>query len=309
MKNFSIALIFFSFVFSLYAQTVKVEKLEKLNIPGFENKAYYPVMSSDNKVYFTTNNYKGIYRYDLATRKAEIITEDMGAGYEFLVAPDNKTIIYRKDEYINNLKYSSIIQIELPKMTKSVLLEKNRFVSPAKLINANEIVTTVQASYRKVGTLKLQTAQKNVPKYYVGIDNQLIALYENGVKKTLDPLKVGNYVWPSVSPDNTKLLFVAVGEGTFITDLSGKVLHRLGYANAPVWSPDGKYVAYMVDEDDGHKLLRSNIYVVHVDSKKISLIAKDLKAMYPKFSPDGKNIVFNTEDGNVYIAKLAYSKN
>jgi len=196
--------------------------------------------------------------------------------------------------------------LELPKKIKQTLVENNRFVSPAKILSGGEIATTVQSSYKRIGTIKATNLQINLPKYYVEIENQLIALYVDGTKKLLDPLRVKNYIWPSVSPDNKMLLFVAVGEGAFVSDLNGKILHRLGYANAPIWSPDGKYIAYMIDEDDGHKLLRSSVYVMHLETKTVSLIAKDLKGMYPKLSPDGKMLAFNTEDGNIYIAYLKY---
>jgi len=66
----------FSFVFlalfslTVFGQKAKVEKLEKLNLTNFENQAYYPVLSSDGKVYFTKSNYQGIYSYDLKTKKS-----------------------------------------------------------------------------------------------------------------------------------------------------------------------------------------------------------------------------------------------
>ena len=83
-------------------------------------------------------------------------------------------------------------------------------------------------------------------------------------------------------------------------------LVELGYANAPVWSPNGNWVAYMVDKDDGHQITSSDIYVVSQDGSKKYQITKSVNEieMYPQWAPDGNKLVFHTTNGKIKIAQL-----
>ncbi|MCK4295874.1 MAG: PD40 domain-containing protein, partial [Candidatus Marinimicrobia bacterium] len=116
----------------------------------------------------------------------------------------------------------------------------------------------------------------------------------------------GQYIWLSISPDKSKLLFTLAGRGTFITDLNGNALIELGYANAPMWSPDGNWVVYMVDEDDGYRITASDIYAVSSDGKeKVQLTnTQNTIEMHPNWSPSMDKIVFDTIEGNIMLIEV-----
>ena len=106
MRLLITVVIFLGFNF-IYAQTSVKNVTEITNLN--EGKYYHPNFSNDDsKIFFTTENYKGIYYYDVSEKQIKTVSEDIGAGYEYSLTPDDKTIYYRVDNYINGKKYSSI---------------------------------------------------------------------------------------------------------------------------------------------------------------------------------------------------------
>lgn len=66
-------------------------------------------------------------------------------------------------------------------------------------------------------------------------ENLDLNLYRNGEKVVLKPHGDANYIWSSLSPDQTMILF-NTKYGTGICDLNGKEIINLGKDfDAPVW--------------------------------------------------------------------------
>ena len=62
----------------------------------------------------------------------------------------------------------------------------------------------------------------------------------------------------------------------------------------------------MVDKDDGYRVTSSDIYVVSADGKNKFAITNtsDISEMYPSWSQSGKELVFNSTEGEIFIAEL-----
>ncbi|HEX2982045.1 MAG TPA: hypothetical protein VHO28_00735 [Ignavibacteriales bacterium] len=137
-----------------------------------------------------------------------------------------------------------------------------------------------------------------------------MVLVRNGYKKTIEPFGKNIYIWPSLSPDGTKILFTLASKGTFISDLEGNILVSLGKANAPQWSPDGKWIVYMDDYDNGSSFTRSDLFAVSADgSVKVDLsYGEDEIEMYPQWSADGSKIVYHTDSGKIMLLNLTIAE-
>jgi Tol biopolymer transport system component len=132
---------------------------------------------------------------------------------------------------------------------------------------------------------------------------------------TLQPGRTPNIEW---SPDGRKLAFLTSDCGQFCFNLyvlnsDGSGLRNLtsklaagwslgaGPASDPVWSPDGRRIAFV------RLNRRLGVYVVNADGSGVrNLTPKPMGAGYaaPAWSPDGRRIAFASErDGNseVYV--------
>jgi Tol biopolymer transport system component len=108
--------------------------------------------------------------------------------------------------------------------------------------------------------------------------------------------KPGNYGRPSVSPDGQRLaLEVTEGSGTdiWLYDWQRDTMTRLtftGSANAPLWSLDGRYIAFRA-VGEGMSVIRSD------GSGKPQPLTQSKNAQYPwSFAPDGKQLAFHELD-------------
>ena len=137
----------------------------------------------------------------------------------------------------------------------------------------------------------------------LGIENTKIALSVKGKKTLLDPLGNGSYIWPVLSPDKSLLAAYEMDRGTFVCDLRGAIISKLGRRDAPSWTRSGKWIVYMDDKDDGHRLISSDIFAVTPDGKTVVQLTSTKQAleMNPQCSPTENKIVYDTTDGSIMV--------
>ena len=124
---------------------------------------------------------------------------------------------------------------------------------------------------------------------------------QNGVEKAYTPIKgsVG-YIWASLSPDGSKVMFFAAAHGIVITDLDGNILSMPGNYEAPVWYGNNHIVA-MNATNDGYNYHSSQIVLLSVDgSQKQELTKPESMTMNPTASFEAGKIVYATIDGRLY---------
>ena len=135
-------------------------------------------------------------------------------------------------------------------------------------------------------------------------ENLNLNLYRNGEHIVLKPHGDVNYIWSSLSPDQTMILF-NTKYGTGICDLNGKEIINLGQDfDAPVWFGNDNVVG-MDDNHDGYHNIESSIMMASVDGKVVERLT-DPKGfgMYPNVDLKSGRIVYNTENGDIRLLQL-----
>jgi Tol biopolymer transport system component len=281
-----------------------VESVKRIPL-GDNEEFYYPQFSPDgDKILLTRSNYIGLWELNLKTNRIIHITDNLSAGYEASYTPDGKSIYYLKDVYENNRRFRHLMKYDTDSKGVREVIGKTRLLTHPLLVSTNGVTLRADS---KVVLVDSQNKDIATVEPFVHTFENVLTLVVDGKEKVLTPSGTGNYLWASLSPDRRKILYNKAGFGTSICDLQGNVLTELGYANAPVWSPNGKWIAYMTDYDDGHFYTESEIWIASADGKekKQLTFTSDTIEMYPRWSPDNLRLVYHDEQGHIYILKLS----
>ncbi len=291
-----------------FSQEIRVVKKEQLTYES-QGSFYFPKFTPDgSKIFFAKDNFKGISYFDLKTWKLNVMNNDYGAGYGFGFSKDSKYIFYRKDEFKKGLKYSTLLKQEINSQKKETILKENREVSPPIITNNGNCFFALKGKINLISQQGKQiSTSKMLQEFPVAlIEDGNLYVFKNGSKKLINPNGKNSYLWAEVSPDGKYIVYTVAADQTYISDICGKIKTKLGYANAPKWSPDGKWILFMDDKNDGNDYTSSELWVVSTDGKKrIQLTRTDKEIeLYPEWSPSGNKITYHNLEGNIFILSI-----
>jgi hypothetical protein len=285
----------------VYPQSIKVRSVKNVT-PGTDGSYLLAgVVPGSGHLLLAGEGYNGLSLLDPRRGSVTVISSEAGAGYEPSATADGKKIFYRNDFFSDNRKYSSVWCYDIPSGDREVLVEKGRDVNPPAV--AGNSVLLVSASETRIEQKGISLKSGN-DRPFVVIEDMMPVLYRGGEKKSLMPNGEGFYIWASLSPDGTKILYNYQGRGSFICDTEGKILHDLGRINAPKWFND-KLVIGMDDKDDGHRITSSELvaYSLGDKTKRTITATPDRSEMFP-FAAGNRKIAFCTDNGEIYIMKV-----
>ena len=290
-------LLFVTITSSLLAGEILVEETQVL-FGGTDNPHFFPDYTQDGQsILITKAAYTGLWILDRASLDINRISDATGSGYEPR-SLSNGLIIFRQDEYRKGRKYTSLLQTNLK--DTQIIAEAARFVSPANVVNDRLIYLVNETPVIQNG---INGQRESSQTGYRAVLNDKLSLkvLKDGTSTTIAPQGDGNYIWAELAPAGDKIVYTKVGQGTYICDLNGNVLTDLGVAHAPKWSPDGNFLVYMDDHDDGNLYTASEIWIIAQDGTQAWMITNtpDRIEMYPNWSPDGNHIIYHTLQGEI----------
>lgn len=241
-------------------------EVEKLSVQG-----YYPQLANKQKLLFSSNNYKGLWKYSLTNKTTDQISDEAGAGYNYEIIGD--TVIYQVKSRNKRIEFASISSQNMIKKVSSNA-DPQRFVQ--------------------------QQFSSMFPYVYIAPDMQSIHIVLKEKRYQVAPNGVKNYLNASLSPDGTKLLYEVSGGEAHIADLDGNIQTSLGEVDAPKWVSK-KEVLYIKRQDDGMQTISSQLYIYNLRTKNAFLVT-DLKNIESSSSnASGDMIVANTSAGEIYL--------
>jgi len=286
---------------SLYPQSIRIRSVKKI-IPA-DSLSYLlsGVVPGSGLLLVSGSGYKGLSLLDTRTGRIQVITADTGAGYEPEATADAKKVLYRSDSFSDNMKYSSVYSYDISTGAKELLLEKGRDVLPPA-VSGNAVLIKSESGIKVEQTGPVLKSGRSGT--FVVIEDMMPVLYTGSERKALMPNGDGFYIWASLSPDGSMILYNYRGQGTFICDTDGRILHDLGRINAPKWFND-RLVIGMDDKDDGHRITASELVYYSLGSKKrvIFTSTPDRSEMFP-FAAGNRRIAFCSDNGEIYLMKV-----
>ncbi|MBQ9143594.1 MAG: hypothetical protein IJX60_01440 [Paludibacteraceae bacterium] len=259
------------------AQVFEVVSMQQLPINLNTDVKVAAMSPKGDYMLVTSGSNQGLWRYDFATKQLSVITEAEGAGFNVQVSTDGQEIVYRETKTgSDHLRRSDIVRMNMNDAKRSTIAYAQR--DSKKMAISNTAMS-------------------------VSIDNQKIILTRHGKEIILTPSgEEQSYIWPSISPDGSKLCYYVAGEGCYVCNIDGSNPKYIAHdCRAAQWYDNNTIVA-MADEDDGYFITASAIVVYTLDGRYQELTKKDLVAMYPYVS-EGM-ITFATANGDTYLMKV-----
>ncbi len=144
---------------------------------------------------------------------------------------------------------------------------------------------------------------------FVSNENCQLTLHRNGTVSRLTPDGAeAHYIWASLSPDGTRILY-NTQHGTSVCDLQGHKVAYLGHVNAPVWYGND-YVVGHLDLAEDVETVSSVILLAKADGSSVQeLTGSNEIAYYPSVSASTGRIVYNNQDGDVRLMQLNLAEN
>ena len=283
-------------VFLSNAQDVKIVRHEQL-LKGIESQCYNPVLSPDGqKVLFTQSDYEGLNVYDIADDVVTPLASDRLAGFSPAFSKDGKSVYFLSQTRENMLVYREMKSVNLDGTGMSTVMGKSRGMLHPVAVDGG--VVTVSDNGRKL-------KEKSNGGTYAYSAGKKIVVVKNGIEKKIAPVPTKyTYIWESLSPDGTKILFYAGGKGAYICDLDGNLVAELGKYTSPAWCGND-YVVAVNATHDGHQYETSQVVLLKADgSYKKELTTPVSMSMHPTASASGDRITYNTIDGRLFLMEL-----
>lgn len=280
--------------------------LENEAVTNNEDGEFYYAKLYNNSILMTSQNYKGLWIKDLSANNLTKITDASGAGYNPVISNKTKKIYFKENQFVNGRRNSSLNSFDTNTDQKNVIERSAKSLIP--------YTSNSQRGFLQKGNnysiLNYENNEQKSEEVIVFIEDCDIVLLTNGQRKVLRPFGKRSYIWPSISPDGTKLLFTCAGKGSYISDLEGNIITDLGYANYPSWSNDGEWILCMIDKDDGLQTISSDLEIIKSDgSIRTKLTQTDDKMeMYPSWGKTKNELVYNTEKGIIYKMTLKFDE-
>lgn len=259
------------------AQIFQVTSVQELKGASFQDARVAGISPNGDYVLMTNGSNQGLKRYDIATDQMTVITDAEGAGFNVQISRDGNDIVYRERfTGENQTRYNNIV-------CKNFVSKKNETIATKQLNNDMMVL----------------------PGSNVVLQNSECTMHivKNGKRIKIAPQGNDvNYIWASLSPDKTKILYYVSEMGCYVCDINGNNSRFIGWdCRAPQWY-NNEIIISMNDQDDGHFTTTSAIMAYTLDGKVQVLTSPDMVAMYP-FAAEGK-VVFSTIQGKTYMLNV-----
>ncbi len=276
-----------------------------LTIPG----EYYmgPKWSPDGEQIAAAGaSYTGLYLFDFPTGNMQVLSTTYSAGYGFAWSHGGSQIAAKISEYENMRRKHTLVSIDVADVTQRVLSSPRSMMSGRPRWSSDDAYLYLTFT-NKFESFHLNESTRSAlePTHHFVKEGHFQE--RNGdldIPLFTDQDRIYSY---EISPDGTKIAYSTSGQRLWLADISGENVINLGRGMSPSWAPDGAWITFMFNEDDGHSITHSDIYVVKADgSSRMNLTnSDDMIEMNPQWSPDGAWIVFDTDRlGQIFIQQV-----
>lgn len=266
----------------------------------------HPVWSPrGDRLVLAGRNYEGLWVMDRQGGEPQEICDQPGAGFGPTWSPDGQRIACRVNVVQNKRQLSAIAVYDLEKGTATELTEYEKNLGLPRWIDRGRKLSFSKG--HKLDVVEAPGASGSASSreetiLYLRKGAIVLREWPQETEKILQPVE-GDILLAVLSPDKGHIAFEVSGAQLYVVNVDGAGLVELGRGERPRWSPDGEWLTYMVTEDDGQRILSSDIYAIKRDGTGKLAITQtpDRLEMNPDWSPDGRLIACDTRGEGIIL--------
>ena len=217
-----------------FAQLMEVGSTQKVNLPEGVKVDMATISPNGDYLLVADQQKQGLQKLDLATGQLTTVTTAYGSEYDAKILDNGNTIVYRETQIgKDRLKRQALKSVNLQTGEVQTIVDATRELNG---VAANgDAVYVVKGRKLKTKAMGNAKADKKTPVAF--IEYGQLMLTSNGKTVTLSPngTEGQSYLWPSVSPDGTKVLYYLAGQGAFTCNIDGSDVQHIGYIRAAKW--------------------------------------------------------------------------
>lgn len=257
-------------------------------------RAYYPVLDAvGNHLLFSDGNTGALLLYDFTRDTVLTVTRAYVAGGDAAFGGDGKVYYVTQQVGADRLVYrTGRCYDPASHQSQAVTGPRHGVMQPVRARQSGVI--------KEAGFLTQNIAAGDTVVY---VEGSTVHVVLDGEDRSFSPVESqAGYLWPSLSPDGTRVLFFAAGKGAVVIDLQGRVLAMLGNYEMPCWWDDS-YVVAQHAEDDGHQITSSQLMLLKADGSQAQPLTEPSSMAMQPASAAGR-IVYCTIDGQLFEMKI-----
>lgn len=304
MKRFWImAVLLPQFAWGQVFTSVSVENVKgtgpgDVRVAGISSNGRYALVTSMSN--------KGLERVTLDDGARVKLTDNDGAGLSPVISDDGGLVMHCSDTYGEDHLLRTAIDVADVATGKSQrVMDPNRDLVSFHFAGTQAVVETEGNTIRrKVGSKRVVESDRPTVSCY----DLKLQLTRNGQTVTLTPNgddEETRYIWASISPDGTRILYHVSTEGTYVCDLNGENVQFVAFdCLAPQWYDDQTIVG-MKEQDDDLFITSSVIVAYTLDGARQQLTSDDQVLLYPYCSAESGRIVCTRQDGQMVMLSVS----
>lgn len=272
-----------------------------------------PKWSPDGtRLAITQPRYEGITLVDVPSGAVQQLTDEAGAGYGFAWSESGDAIVARVTRVEGRSRSHAVKLFDLAAGEERALTDYRPHMATTPQWadgEASVALMTPSGEVERVATGRATVASKAAMPVLAPASDGIRLVRSSDRSEVVRSFDGRDVINVTPSPDGSRVAFEIVGGNLMVMDANGGNVRDLGVGYRPTWSPDGRWVAFMVSEDDGHSFTASDIYAALADgSERVQLTStRDRLEMNPSWSPDGRHIAFDdVATGSIYLLPVRY---
>jgi hypothetical protein len=291
-------------------QTITVQGRETLSA---SLPLYFPRYTPDGSALLATQpKYQGLNLYRFASGRWTRLSGAESAGFGYVISPDSRFGCVR--ERVRTGRRRSLyrmVRYDLNTGDALILKESGSLSLPHLDRTGTHVLFLAD---KEIQGFQLESGTPVTPEdcsfLFFEIDRSQLIRYTPQKRTPFQPFGDAMIVSVQQRAGREQWTVEVAGRGSFLIDKEAHILRELGDRRQVGWAPDYDCFAYVVEEDDGHRITRSDVMVAWSDSlvTKALTQTQDRLERAPSWSPSADKVACHTEEGEIDLISVKINR-